>query len=334
MDEKNLEYLIVAGMRDDYDPAEKEEIYLRVTSTISDYQTSYKSAAVAVAVYQKHKFYERDGMKSAKDYLLSLGYSKGAISHLVKFGEFIILMGLAPHQIPSESLVRPILTNKNEGMWCEHYTAACKKHMATKVTSGNTNVTCNRAASRAANAEKTESDINLAREDDTCNEDGDENTAEIVDGTNPINEGDDPIENEAGSPNIGSEVPTPENPIFNHIPTRAEIHDVLAEYRRNDPDNIYLTAIGEVMPRDGNFTSGVLEKFKEKLISVPILRRVVQNFKAAGGALTGEDISAINDFCKNIHDREENDLRHTINGEPEADEIGDSIEEAADDDGE
>ena len=143
MAENNIQYFLAAGNRDNLADAEKEEMYLRVTSEISDFQASYKSVAVAIALYQKYKFYERDGMNGAKEYLLYSGYSKGAISHLLKFGAFIIKAQFQPHQIPSESLVRAILTGKNPDLWVDVYTAACHKHwVASESTQGKETTPC------------------------------------------------------------------------------------------------------------------------------------------------------------------------------------------------
>ena len=326
MEKEDLKYWIDTGLRDNCSSAEEDDLYRWTTKVISDHQTSYKSAAVATALYQKHKFYERDGKKSAKSYLLSLGYSTGAISHLLKFGDFIIMMQFAPHQIPPESLVRAILTDKNADRWREHYTAACQKHFAAKLAQCKTNANRGGAASRAAG-------VGIASEGDDDDEEGGENSAGAIGGTNPADGEDYSAENEVDATNIDSEDPLPQNPIFDHIPTRTEIRDVLNDYRRRDPDNIYLTALGETMSRQDTFTSGALEKYKEKLHSVAILCRTVKDFKFAGGELSGADIESINKFCAEIHTREEENLLNAINGESVADDSSDPAEEAIDDDG-
>ena len=331
--EDKLKCFIMAGSRDNCDSADMEEMYQWVTEAISNHQTSYKNAAVAVALCQKYKFYERDGMKSARSYLLSLGYSKGTISHLLKYGAFIIKMQFEPHQIPPESVVRAILIDKNEDLWHEHYTAACKKHFATKSAQGKTCVKGGSAASRAAGAHNAEADVSTASECGGDDEEGGENSAVMVDGANPPERDDDSEEDEAESPRVDYEGQQPHNPIFDNIPTKAEIRDVLKEYRRKDPDNIYLPSIGESMPRQDTFTSGALEKLKDKFTSVAILCLVVKEFKSAGGQLSDADIESINNFCADIHSRENERLEKAINGESDADEGGSSAEDAADDDG-
>ena len=333
MEKEDLKYWINTGLRDDCASAEEDDLYCWTTKVISDHQASYKSAAVACALYQKRKFYERDGKKSARSYLLSIGYSTGAISHLLKFGDFIIMMQFAPHQIPPESLVRAILTDKNADRWREHYTAACRKHFAAKLAPGKTSANRGGAASRAAGVKNAEADVGTASECDDDNEGGVENSGGIVGGAKPADGEDDSAENEAEASNIDSEDPMPQNPIFDHIPTRTEIRDVLNDYRRRDPDNIYLAALGETMSRQDTFTSGALEKYKEQLHSVAILCRTVKDFKSAGGQLSDADIESINNFCAEIHAREEENLLNAINGESVADDSSDPAEEAIDDDG-
>ena len=332
MEENKFEHLIMAGSRDNCDSADIEEMYLWVTEVISDHQTRYKHVAVAAALYQKYKFYERDGKKSAKSYLRSMGYSKGTISHLLKYGEFIILMGFEPHQIPPESVVRAILTENNKDRWRQHYTAACQKHNATK----STQETCSNGgsvASRVVGALNAETDVSTASECDADDEEGGENNAVMVGGANPPDRNDNSEEDEAESPCVDSEDQVSRNPIWDHIPTVAEIRDVLNEFRRNDPNNIYLPSIGESMSRQTPFT-GALKIFKEKFTSVALLCHAVKDFKYAGGTLSSTDTDAIKQLCESIHNSENERLEKAINDESDADEGGDPVEKAADDDGE
>lgn len=334
MEEDKFEHLIIAGSRENCDSADMEEMYHWVTEAISDHQTSYKSAAVAAALHQKFKFYERDGKKSTRRYLLSLGYSKGTISHLLKYGNFIILMGFAPHQIPPESVVRAILTNKNENLWQTLYTTACQKHyFAAKSARDLPRANVGSAASRTAGARNTEAASSIANECEGDEEEKEENSAVMVDGANLSDRDEASAEDEAGPPGVDPQDQVTPNPIWDHVPTGAEIRAVLDEYRRNDPDYIHLPHIGETMSRQETF-SGALEKFKEKLSSVATLCHTVQDFRDAGGTLSRADADAITQFCAVIHKREDERLKSAISGESAADDSSDPVEEAADDDGE
>ena len=334
MIEKRIEDLIAAGRRDVSDPIELEALRESVMGIVSEHRRSYNSASVAVYLLAKYKFYEREG-KSLREYLLSCGYSKGTISHMQMFGEFIVEVGFSPAQIPPESLVRSILTKGTKAHRAKLYETACKKHrQATGSMPGSGKAT----SSRRTLAEEVRDNVvaDPLRGSENDGEDGDDDDG--IEEAEVKHSADRPVE----PPKSGDAVSTgvfltpeqcPADDLLDYTPTRAEIKEVLNDFRRNDPDNIYLPSIEKSMSRGGDFTSAVLEKFKGKLKTVSLLRRVVRDFKAAGGKLTTEDITATKEFCEAIHAREDEQLQNAIDGEPYTND-DDSAEENSEGSGE
>ena len=306
MEDENIDYLIKAGKREITDPCELSRLHEIATRHVKVHQQSYKSASVAIFLFEKFKFYELEGKKSCSEYLDSLGYSKGAISHMRRYGEFIVMMGFSEDQIPPEYLVRPILTDYNKGNWREIYRNACEDYRQYKELQ--------RIGSIPVNDDDDDDD------DDIKSDGGKTVKQESQTESNPISEKRTvsrkrkaPHKSKDSAPESDDDDNGDDKSLFNNIPRKEEIENAQVLFQMDDEENIYLKSIGKIIPRGETFTCAVLEKFKDSINTVALLCNLIKDFtQSHNEILLKEDIAAIKKLCKEIHSREEKELDDEI----------------------
>lgn len=282
---KNLKQLISCGSKNIVDPNDLESLYNISRKSISQYVHSSKHAAIALYVYKKYDFYKKDGKKSFQEYLQEYGFSKGTISHLLKYGEFCCSMNFTEEQLPPESLVRPLLTGRDPSVWKDLYTAACQKHYQESVRS-------KKVKNSTAEA-------------------GPDNYGEI----GYCDRGSAEDEHNGSLPEVLHDDPQKQpSKIFDFVPSCIEIKDVLKEYRNRNKDTCYLSCIGEIICHNDDLVSGILEKFRKKLKTVQVLSAVISELRKSGRELTKDDEAAVVSLGTSIHQAEMRKLKEIIQG--------------------
>ena len=326
-----IEELIAKANRDNIDSAESETMFITVEAHCKSFQRDIVKTGIYFYMVEKYKLYKNAGEKNTRTLLRGWGYSYGAISHLMAYGEFCCRMKFTDFQLPPEHVVRQILVKELRDDWCKIYRAACKlasdkhverKNFTSEKSPENKGDIKDDEDSESQDSESKSENIQIDGGDMADPEGNAQNNGQ-EDGTQEDGTQEDKNEN---SLPFECESTQSEN-LLDIKPSISEIRQVVREFKMNDPKNIYLFSIGEKMPREGNFASAVLENYKEKLKTVSILCRVVQDFMTAGGALTEQDTSALEKFCADIHAREKEDLQNAINGVPEENDGGESIAE-------
>ena len=307
-----ISYLIHEGNRNIRKPDELEKLWGIVSCQIKNFQQCYKSASVAAYLVEKFKFYERDGKKSCQEYLASLGYSKGAISHMRRYGEFIVMMEFSETQIPPEYVVRAILTAYNKENWREIYKTACHDHKL--------NEEYQRIANVPLSDDDVDDDVNDDVDDVDVDDDVDDDVEKKTQPVDSVKQTNQSVSEKGKAEHNSEDKDTTQesddyydNDTLNYIPTKKEVDDALVHFRMDDEDNTYLPSIGKIIPRGETFTHGVLEKYKGEIDTVPLLSHVISDYlEFAKSALPEADIAAIKAFCKEIHTREAKQIQEVI----------------------
>ena len=327
MSKSTIEELIEKANRDNIDQAESRYLYHQAEGHCRNFHREIIKTALYFYMTEKFKLYEHDDKKNARDLLRSWSYSDGAISHLMAYGEFCCLMKFTDEQLPPEYIVRQILTKELRDNWCDIYRAACelasKKYVEHEYcksekfpeTGGNVdgdddseNLNSENQSENAQIDGEDPTDPDDDDPDDDPDDDDDDDDDEDED-EDALNENSLPFAYDSASSDCRLSIK----------PSIREIQQAVRVFKMNDSKTIYLFSIGEKMPRKENFTSAVLEKFKDKLKSVTVLCEVVNDFKSSGGMLTENDTTALVKFCAEIHALEKENLQNAINGNPEGD---------------
>lgn len=318
MEDENIDYLIEAGKRDISDPCELNRLHEIATRHIEKHQRSCKSASVSIFLYNKFKFYEFEGKKSCQEYLDSLGYSKGAISHMLRYGEFIVMMGFSENQIPPEYLVRPILTNYNKENWREIYRNACEDYRMHKELQRIGDIPVNDDDEDDDDEDDDDGDIKTnvvksVKKDSPTESNPISKSRTVSEKKHDSHESKDSTRKSGDDGDDDNGNNDDDKSLFDNIPRKEEIENALFFFQMDDEDNIYLTSIGAIIPRGETFTCAVLEKFKDTINTVSILCNVIKEFTQLDSeTLSKEDIAAIKKICKEIHSREEKELDDEI----------------------
>ena len=332
----SIEELMATARKDRLDPVESEALYLKLQGHCRDFQRNKIKAEICFHLIERYELYKIDGAKDTRALLKSWGFSDGAISHGMAFGEFCCMMKFKDDQIPPEYAVRSLLVRELKSEWGNIYRAACtlslKKHVMSEVemSSGESSAAKNSTEDDADDEQASENESDTPKnttaaeeapsQSNECDSEGDGEDGGGDDGEEdePLNENSLPLLDQSAAPDT----------LLDSKPTIAELKQAIREYKKRDQANIHLFSIHEKVPREGDFASAVLGKFKKKLTTVSVLCQVVNDYKSAGGNLTEEDTSAIRDFRAEIHDREAKKLESAISGvSPDDDNGEDSVNE-------
>ena len=320
----SIEELMETARKERLDPVESEALYLKLRGHCRDFQRNKIKAEICFHLIERYELYKIDGAKDTRALLKSWGFSDGAISHGMAYGEFCCMMKFKDDQIPPEYAVRSLLVRELKSEWGNIYRAACtlslKKHVMSEaeMSSGESSAAKNSTGDDEDDEQASENESEAPQEtaaeeapsqSNECDSEGDGEDGGGDDGEEdePLNENSLPLLDQSAAPDT----------LLDSKPTIAELEQAIREYKKRDQVNIHLFSIHEKMPREGDFASAVLEKFKKKLTTVSVLCLVVNDYKSAGGNLTENDTEALRDFCAEIHDREDKQLENAINGVPD-----------------
>ena len=284
MSKSNIELLIEKANRGNIDSVESEALYKTVEAHCRNFYRDVVKTSIYFYMIEKYSLYKNAGEKDTRTLLKSWGYSNGAISHLKAYGEFCCRMKFTDAQLPPEHVVRPILVRELRDDWCNIYRAACQKvlerHVETQscecekspASRGKVEDDDNNDNQNSENGSENAQDGNAKTrntegddEDDTEGDDEDDTEGDDEDDTEGDNEDDIEGDDEENDNSLPFEwESTPSEMLLDCKPSSREVQQTVREFKMNDPKNIYLFSIGEKMPREGNFTSEVLEKFREE----------------------------------------------------------------------
>jgi len=328
----SIEELMATARKDRLDPEESQDLLIQVEGYCRDFQRNKIKAGISFYLIERYELYKIEGEKDTRALLKSWGFSDGAISHGMAYGEFCCLLKFKDNQIPPEYVVRSLLVQELKSDWVNIYRAACtlslKKHVMSEAEMSSGKSAADRGMTgdddddeQASENEPTPAQNTAAEEappqSDEVKEDGEESNDNWENGEeNGKEDGEeDEPPNENSLPLL--EYSESSDILLSNKPTIAELKQAIREYKKRDRANIHLFSIHEKMPREGDFASAVLEKFKKKLTTVSVLCRVVRDYKTGGGNLTENDTEALRNFCAEIHDREDKRLENAINGVPD-----------------
>ena len=299
-DYENFKTYLEGGLQSPDTNEAKAAVLELCEDTFKGYETSSNFASIALFCVEKFKLYKTAGFDNLRDYLKDRSFAAGTITHKIAYGKFCHEMMFPVELLPSESSVRSILNKIYAGDAKDIYLKACKKKYNSK-----------RVPSKAIAAEQ-KSEENAA--DDGESDDAESDNGKSFDKTNDI-------------PELESLMD--EKELLKFRPSATEIKEALEEHKRALSDRIFLDSIKETVSCTADFMTDVLDKYKRKIRTVPLLASVVADFTRKT-AIPENLFSEINKFADKLHEEESKLLTEAMNGKISAEEetdAEDSIED-------
>lgn len=282
---KNFEAYLEDGLLAPENDQDKSGVLTLCEGILSRCEKEKNLASIALFCVSEFKLYEAVGCATISEYLAKRNFSPGTISHKLAYGKFCHDMKFTIEDLPSEFSVRSILNKNYFKDAPKIYLTACKKRAA------NQRIADSKAANKLDSEEK--------------NSDADFNNAES---SNDLAEPENTLDDEE---------------LKKYRPSATEIKEALEEHKKNQSNHIFLDSIKETVPCNADFITDVLDKYKRKIRTVPLLVSVVTDFTRKT-AIPKNLFPEINKFAEKLHEEESRLLTEAMNGKISAEEETDT----------
>ena len=287
---ENFEEYLESGLQHPDTDEARANVLKLCENTFSGYVKSSNFASIALFCIDNYKLYKTAGFDNLREFLKDRGFTPGTIAHKIAYGKFCHEMRFPVELLPSEFSVRPILNKIYAGDAKDIYIKACKKRYNNK-----------RVSSKTIAAEH-KSEENAATDDES----DDSKSIDVPHDTQGV-----------------ESLMDDEKELFKFRPGITEIKEALKEHKMSLIDQIFLDSIKETVPCNADFITDVLDKYKRKIRTVPLLASVVADFTKK--TVIPETLFAeINKFADKLHEDENKRLAEAMSGKISAEEESDA----------